>query len=364
MQQQDKTTELPKIFEVSSTAFADPSNKLKEFHPIADLFPLMNSSEFEVFCADISANGLREEIWLHDQKIIDGRNRFRACLQTKTEPRFRYWDGQGDLTAFVVSLNLKRRHLSESQRAMVAQKLANLGSGRPSETTQNCGVISQIAAATMLNVSPRLVSSARKIANDGVPELKAMVEAGDMEVSAAVEIAALPKARQKKIIKKGRNSVKKTIFRIKERSLKNAAGRKRFCLCSENIQDTDEQFLAMIQILSSTFPKHSRFLIDIESELAESELLDETHDHRDRLLDAIDRGITEINECRRSVGLSQDEFDAAIAVLIDYRTVEIYFQGGKTDNARGARKKLLRRMERELTYELYEDDGDEFLDLP
>jgi N6-adenosine-specific RNA methylase IME4 len=85
----------------------------------------MTDEEFEELKADIAANGLREPIWLHpDGRIIDGRHRYRACCELGLEPPFRTWDGQGSLVGLVVSLNLHRRHLSESQRAMVAAKLS------------------------------------------------------------------------------------------------------------------------------------------------------------------------------------------------------------------------------------------------
>jgi N6-adenosine-specific RNA methylase IME4/ParB-like chromosome segregation protein Spo0J len=98
---------------------------MKQFHPIANIFPLIEGEQFDQLVEDIRVNGLQEEIWLHpDDSIIDGRNRYRACLEAEIEPRFRTWDGQGSLIAFVLSLNLRRRHLTGSQKAVLAARLA------------------------------------------------------------------------------------------------------------------------------------------------------------------------------------------------------------------------------------------------
>lgn len=49
------------------------------FHPLSELFPLMQGREFDELVADIKANGLREPIWTYQGQILDGRNRWRAC---------------------------------------------------------------------------------------------------------------------------------------------------------------------------------------------------------------------------------------------------------------------------------------------
>ena len=96
-----------------------------EFHDVAALFPLMNTEEFHGLVADIKANGLREAIWLYEGKILDGRNRYRACLEAGVAPRYRTYTGD-EPTSFVLSLNLHRRHLTYDQRVGLALKIQPL----------------------------------------------------------------------------------------------------------------------------------------------------------------------------------------------------------------------------------------------
>lgn len=170
-----------------------------EFHPAAELFPLMIGEEFDELCRDIVANGLRERIWIFDGRILDGRNRYRACLATEIVPRFRNYEGS-DPVGFVISLNLIRRHLNESQRAMVAARIANLGVGRRSEIV-GIPTISQSEAANLMHVSRDTVNTAAKVQTECVPEVAGAVDSGTIAVSAAVEFAALPKEQQPEILR-------------------------------------------------------------------------------------------------------------------------------------------------------------------
>jgi ParB-like chromosome segregation protein Spo0J len=88
-----------------------------EFHPLANRFPLMVGAEFEALVADIKANGLCEPITIFEDKILDGRNRYRACLEAGIEPEFEQFKGdEAAATAFVISMNIYRRHLSATRR--------------------------------------------------------------------------------------------------------------------------------------------------------------------------------------------------------------------------------------------------------
>jgi len=143
------------------------------FHPLAEIFPSIYGKEFVELKADIKANGLHEPIVMYEGKILDGRNRFRACQEVGVTPHFTDYTGD-DPAKYVISLNLHRRHLDESQRGIVAAKIANLtksdAATRSHDATANLQSHTRAEAADMLNVSERTVNTAKKVLNEGAPE--------------------------------------------------------------------------------------------------------------------------------------------------------------------------------------------------
>ena len=97
------------------------------FHPAADVFPLMAGAEFDALVDDIRQHGLRQSIVLYEGKILDGRNRYLACRKAGVEPIiFQHREGCsgiGDPVAWVISVNLRRRHLTPEQRRDIIAKL-------------------------------------------------------------------------------------------------------------------------------------------------------------------------------------------------------------------------------------------------
>ncbi len=171
-----------------------------QIHPVANIFPPMGAREFQALCDDVRAHGLREPIWLHeDGRIIDGRHRYRACGVVGIEPQFRTWDGSGEVVSFVVSLNLHRRHLDESQRALVAARIATLAQGQRADRSIDLSSVTQQDAADMLNVSVPSVKRAREVLDTGAPQLVEAVERGDLSVSFAAQVAELPEKDQQDI---------------------------------------------------------------------------------------------------------------------------------------------------------------------
>ena len=89
---------------------------------------MLSDGEMDLLAQDIKANGLKYPITLCDGKILDGRNRYKACHIAGVDPEFIDYHGNNPLQ-HVISLNLNRRHLNESQRAVVAERLATMNLG-------------------------------------------------------------------------------------------------------------------------------------------------------------------------------------------------------------------------------------------
>ena len=89
------------------------------------MFPLLKDAEFDDLVEDIRKHGLREPIILFEQKVIDGRNRERACIKAGVEPRYRSmeFDHHDAATAYVISKNIRRRHLTPEQKRQLIEKL-------------------------------------------------------------------------------------------------------------------------------------------------------------------------------------------------------------------------------------------------
>lgn len=186
------------------------------FHEYANLFPMMDDDAFNALVEDIKINGVREPIVFVGNEILDGRNRYTAARQLGIEYPVTEYTG-ADPLGFVVSLNLKRRHLTESQRSAVAAKLANMvvgGRETNSANLQNCPAVSQADAARMLNVSERSVATAAKVVKTGTPELVKAVETGKVSVSGAAVIAKQDEEIQKKIV--AEDNLKKAVSELRQ----------------------------------------------------------------------------------------------------------------------------------------------------
>jgi hypothetical protein len=174
-------------------------------HPAAALFPLLDGAEKKAFVEDVRAHGVREPLKTWRGYLIDGRNRLMACEAIGITPFYKEMNfaDEVEVIDYIISENVKRRHLDAGQRAMLGEALAPMlekaaklrqsegqqkgrehrGSplikGKPSKGGE---VNRQLGK--MLNVGHDTISKARKVAKSS-PELAAKVRDGKVSLNAA-----------------------------------------------------------------------------------------------------------------------------------------------------------------------------------
>lgn len=164
-----------------------------ELHPLCTLFPRLSGPEFDALRDDIKENGLRQPIVLHEGMILDGGNRYRACVDAGIEPTFKQFVG-GNLVSFVLSANLHRRHMTASQQAAIVASAQNWaqaqGIGRPKKSAPE----STFLDTTEKRAAQSGASIATQRRADAVakadPELAQRVAHGSVTLPRAVEKVA------------------------------------------------------------------------------------------------------------------------------------------------------------------------------
>ena len=185
--------------------------KLYPPHPFAELFPMMSDQGMDALVKDIKARGLLQDIILFEGMVLDGRHRQAACELAGVQPRYKTFPGkEPDALNYVLSLNLMRRDLTESQRAMIAAGLVTTkwGGDRTSEqgAALHLALESVTKAAEKVGVSERMVKAAKRLLSEDVDEqladLAQSSEWPKTTVSDAESICDLDKGAQGDVVEK------------------------------------------------------------------------------------------------------------------------------------------------------------------
>src|SRR5262249_55448211 len=136
-----------------------------------------------------------------------------ACQKLGKEPKTAALDPKTDPVAYVISANLRRRHLNSNQRAMAAAKLANCKRGENQHSGEG---VSIETSSQMFNVSRASTTRCKKVLSDGVPDLVQMVEKDQLAASVAEEVTKLTREEQTALVKKGASAVRKAVKDQKE----------------------------------------------------------------------------------------------------------------------------------------------------
>jgi hypothetical protein len=198
-------------------------------HPCADVFPMMSDKEIAELADDIQVNGLREPIVIwrpHDDadriEVLDGRNRLAALLRLGVTINWpgaeAIWpDGHtqriskvnhtDDPAAFVISANIRRRHLTKEQRAELIVKTIQAGKndratvarsfsptvGARGGSTKDPVLEQAVTEAAKHGISKRTVQNARaKINGKTLAPRKKMGVSSTMPIGEARPLAPPP----------------------------------------------------------------------------------------------------------------------------------------------------------------------------
>ena len=164
--------------------FDPPGGSPLEPHPLAASFPLIEGEEFAELVEDLRKNGLLNPVVVYQDKILDGRNRERGCVEAEVTPGYVEYTGSDPL-GFVIAANLRRRHLDAAQRAMIAAKLATTkwGGNRKSENQETNSSLDLADAANRMQVGTTSGKIAKAIAK-AAPEVADEVAAGKISLNA------------------------------------------------------------------------------------------------------------------------------------------------------------------------------------
>lgn len=196
-----------------------------KFHEVVELFPKMSEEDFNKLKEDIQENGLLEPIWLEKEggPIIDGRHRFLACTELGIEPQFRIWEGQGDnLVTFVMSLNMRRRHIKPSIAAMIGRNALAMMKKYVSESAEKGEKVGRARdlAGEAAGVSGKMIDAADAVHEKGVEELESAVLEGGASVTAAAEVAkSYTEEEQREIASGGKKSITEAAKAAKKKRL-------------------------------------------------------------------------------------------------------------------------------------------------
>lgn len=170
-------------------------------HPAAEKLPMLSEVELRELGEDIKAHGQILPIIVSlDDQVLDGRNRLAACKLVGVEPYTLVWDGEGSAVDYVRSMNLRRRHLTQDQKAAIGNELAEFAAAQrphPPPGRTKGYEIEKIAAE--VGVGTRTMERVRRVKKEA-PELHKKVLEGKLPLKRAE--AEIKRADQKKAIAK------------------------------------------------------------------------------------------------------------------------------------------------------------------
>ena len=179
-------------------------------HPLTAVVPRMSDSQFLMLRESVRARGFlpHSEIVLYEGQILDGRHLYAACLAEGVTPRFREYTGDDPL-GYVLAM-LTRQNLDESRKALYAAGLLL----RQAEEGGSRRTPAQLAR--QFGVGRSIILEATRVLQHAVPDLKRMVENGQVTIKQADRVCRLLAREQQRVVDAGAYSVKAKGWSLKK----------------------------------------------------------------------------------------------------------------------------------------------------
>ena len=188
-------------------------------HHFSNLLPMLDDDDLERLASSIKTNGFQEDgaiVVIKAQessefKILDGRNRLKASQKVAVEPFFKEYIGNDPL-GYVCLQNIHRRHLTQSQRTLIASKMTNMKRGERTDLPQYCGKsISQEDAAKIMKVSESAIQTATRLQKNSVDEVDDAIAQGKITISQADKIAVYEPEKQRELVALDKKELRKVL---------------------------------------------------------------------------------------------------------------------------------------------------------
>lgn len=204
-------------------------------HEYAEYLPPMPDVDYERLKKSIRMLGYQKNnpIIIYKGKILDGRNRYRACIELNIMPTLDIFNGHQDMAIEIVkACNMSRRDLSQDEKAIIEEKLNelkinktwqgyDLGKAGRKKKIVNPGENLEIGAKALISenipdntekpksieeraqqagVKTQKIKDYRYIKNNGVPKLLELAENHDVTIEVGNYIAHLSCLEQDEVV--------------------------------------------------------------------------------------------------------------------------------------------------------------------
>ena len=192
------------------------------FHDIANSWPLHDAKEHASLVAAIKRDGLQSPIVLFEGKILDGRNRYNACLEAGVKIKTVKLPDDKCPYRWVENANDWRRHQGQQARkearAILAAKESTAKAGnQPAPTSSNEEVETKTRqqAAKDHDVDLSSLDRAKVVVAKGHESVEKAVTSGTLPLNTAAELVKVvpDKEKQAELVSQGRAAVKEEVKR-------------------------------------------------------------------------------------------------------------------------------------------------------